>query len=208
MAKKRSRKPRRVKPSRGGGKQEAQALAVLEAQQLPEVRPDWLVLGLTVPQHTFALEYLQNGFNARAAYLVAHPGVTMSTAGCEGHRTLNLPKVRRWLNTRLEAAWKGLAMSGEEALGRIALQASQDADELFDERNKLKPVKDWPLSARVSLRSVIDDGDGGVKVTFESSQRALTTILQQTGKLKSELPESLDALADAIRADRKKHGID
>ena len=37
--------------------------------------------GLTPAQRTFALTYLENGFNARRAYMTAHPAALESTAG-------------------------------------------------------------------------------------------------------------------------------
>lgn len=79
-------------------------------------------------QRTFALEYLGNGFNATGAYKKAYPKANQATAEVQGHRSLRLPKVRAFLNGHLENAWKPLQMGGEEALGRVALLASDDPD--------------------------------------------------------------------------------
>ena len=45
------------------------------------------------------------------------------------HRMLRNAKIRAWLNLRLEDAWKPLQMGGEQALGRVALLASDSEDE-------------------------------------------------------------------------------
>lgn len=123
---------------------------------------------LTTAQRAFAILYLENGFNARRAYMDSHPGCTLGTGGVEGHRLLHHPKVRIFLNTRLEVAWKPYQMGGEQALGRIGVMAMAATD------------------PRVRLA-------------------ALRTILEQTGKLKS-IPDSIDALAAALRADIEAHG--
>lgn len=124
--------------------------------------------GLTNGQRKFCLLYLANGFNATAAYRESHPGCSQATAEVNGSKGLRIAKVRTFLNGRLEDAWRGWQMGGEQALGRVALLAAEDAD------------------SRVKLA-------------------ALKVILEQTGKLKS-IPDSIDALAAALRADVAAHG--
>jgi phage terminase small subunit len=155
---------------------------------------------MTPAQHIFCLAYVENGFNARAAYLVAHPSVTIATAGSEGHRTLNNPKVRLFLNDQIEAAHKPLAMGAQQALARLANIATFDVRELFDEQSKLLPVADWPDSVRSCIRGI--QADGG-RVTLESPLQALRTVLEIAGKVRS-VGDSVDALADAIRADKAR----
>lgn len=46
-----------------------------------------------------------------------------------------------------------------------------------------------------------DDPDSRVRLA------ALRTVLEMTGKLKDQTASSIDALADAIREDRKRHGF-
>lgn len=216
---------------RGGqraGKRKAQKAAVSAAkrrgQTVAEVAPgaaserlkgtaktsgleDWEELGLTAAQHAFCLAYLENGFNATRAYEASHQGASILTCATEGSRTLRNPKVRGWLNPRLEKAWQPLQMGGEQALGRIGLIAVFDPRDLFDAKGKLLDPHLWPDSAIGAVRSV-KDGPYGLTVTFESAHSALRTILEQSGKLRDRNADSLDALAEAIRDDRKRHGID
>jgi hypothetical protein len=159
---------------------------------------------LTAAQRVFATSYLRNGFNGRRAYLEAHPKASLRTADVAASKSLNIPKVRQWLAKRLEPIWKSRQMDGEQALARIAQIAAFDVRDLYDEQGALLNVADWPDSIVGVVRSV-QDGPYGLKVSVESPHAALRTILEQTGKLRGP-GESIDALADAIRADLTRHG--
>ena len=160
--------------------------------------------GLTPAQHTFALEYLANGFNATRAYRTAHRAATPNTAKVEGHRTLAHPRVRAFLDRHLEAAWKVAQMEGDEALARVARVARMDIRDLFDERGRLLNPRDWPESTAGCVKA-LHKGPHGWSVTLVEPLQALRIILEQTGKLNAP-GESVDALAAAIRADLARHG--
>lgn len=157
---------------------------------------------LTAPQKVFCLTYLENGFNATRAYMKAHPTVNYQVAQTEGWRNLRKPAIASWLRERMDLAWKPLAMSGDEALARIALMARADLRCLFDEAGRLKPPHRWPEEIAELVEAV--EWEKG-KVRLASKSAALRTILEQTGKLKT-LPDSIDALAEAIKADLEAHG--
>jgi phage terminase small subunit len=104
--------------------------------------------GLTPAQYTFCLAYLENGFNATQAYLIAHPNAGGATARTEGARTLAKPDIREYLSDKLEAAWERLRMGGDEALARIAMIAREAPDDrvklaalkvILEQTGKLKP---------------------------------------------------------------------
>ena len=84
--------------------------------------------------------------------------------------------------------------------------ASADVRDLYDENGELLAIHLWPDSIAACVKS-IKDGPAGLTVTMHDKLAALRTILEQLGKLKTP-GDSMDALADAIRADRKTHGID
>lgn len=195
-------KRQKTRPAKGKGQATKRPIVLSKGPSAPQPLEPWQEAGLTAAQYTFCLAYLENGFNSRAAYLTAHPGVTIGTAGTEGHRTLNNPKVRAFLNGLLEAAWQPLILGGEQALARVSMAATLDAADLFDENDQLLPVRSWPLNARVALRSV-QEGPYGRKVTFVDPHAALRTILEQTGKLKTP-GDGLDALAEALKADLER----
>jgi phage terminase small subunit len=159
-------------------------------------------LGLTEAQYTFALQYLENGFNATQAYKKAHPDAVLTTCATEGWRTLRIPKVAAFLRTKSEIAWKELQMGGEEALARTALAVTFDVRTLFDDQGRLLPVSQWPDEAGVLIESI--DMENG-KLKLPSRLAALRVILEQSGKLKS-IAGGLDELAEAIRADKAAHG--
>jgi hypothetical protein len=173
-----------------------------KARKRPVPSPD----RLSERQLVFASAYLRNGFNARRAYLEAHPKVALTTADTEGCRILRIPKVAAWLARRLEPIWKARQMDGEQALARVAQIAAFDLRDLYDAEGKLLPVHQWPDSIVGVVRSV-QDGPYGLKVSVESPHAALRTILELTGKLRGA-GDSIDALAEAIRADLKRHGYD
>lgn len=158
---------------------------------------------LTPVQQVFVTEYLRNGFNGRRAYLAGHPTASVATADQEACRYLSIPKVRRWLQRRLEVVWKRRRMEGDQALARIATIAAFDVRNLFDEQGQLLPPQQWPESAVGVIRG-FHLGEKGTRVQLESAHTALRTILELEGKLRTP-GESMDALADAIRADLASH---
>ena len=165
------------------------------SENAPPVTPS----DLTPAQHQFAVEYLSNGFNATAAYRAAHPNVTYATARMEGSRCLAHPCVRAFLDPQLQSRWKALQMDGDEALGRIALDARADLRRLFDEKGALLKPHEWPDDIANSIESVELRADGGVKVKLTGKLTARRIILEQTGKLKPSIANGVDAVAEAIR---------
>jgi hypothetical protein len=161
---------------------------------------------LTPSQYKFALTYLANGFNATAAYQEAHPMAAYTTARMEGSRNLAKPCIRTFINSRLEARWKELQMSADEALARVAQVARADIRLLFDETGKLLHPATWPNEIADCIESLALKPDGTFIVKLVSRQAALRIVLEQTGKLKS-IGGSFDALAEAIRADKRQHGL-
>lgn len=123
----------------------------------------------------------------------------------EGSRTLALPCIRTFVNRRLEDAWRPFQMGGDQALARIAMLASSDIRDLYDEKGALLPPHLWPDHIAPCVRAV-KDGPHGRSVTLESPLQALRIILEQTGKLKPS-SQGVDALAEALRADYERNGI-
>jgi hypothetical protein len=113
--------------------------------------------------------------------------------------------VQAFLKPQLDAHWKALQMDGEEALARVALDARADLRALFDANGKALPPQQWPDDLANSIEAVDIKEDGTYKVKLTNKGQARRTILEQTGKIKSPLAESVDALAAAILADRDAH---
>lgn len=138
---------------------------------------------LTPAQRIFAESYLANGFNSAAAYRAAHPKVKVHTSQVEAVRVLATPSVKAFIEKRMLARWKALQMSGDEALGRVALDARADIRQLYV-KGKLLPPDQWPDDLAQSVELVEHRSDGSMKVRLASKTLARRTILQQTGKLK------------------------
>jgi phage terminase small subunit len=162
---------------------------------------------LTVAQYHFCLSYLANGFNARAAYLSAHPDVTLGTAGVEGHRSLNNPKIREFIKSRLDDIWKPLHMTDNEVLARVAREARSDVRLLFNEQGELLKPHEWPDDI-AGVIDAVDMGNGKVKLV--PKLQAQRTILEVSGRLKTSATEAVDELAKLMKADierSRKSGV-
>ena len=107
------------------------------------------------------------------------------------------------MNQRLEYAWRPFQMGGDQALARIAMIASSDIRDLYDEKGALLPTHLWPDHIAPCVRSV-KEGPYGKSITLESPLQALRIILEQTGKLKPP-DQGFDALAAALRANLEAH---
>jgi hypothetical protein len=172
------------------------------------VRPDRRtsdVGTLSPAQREFCLEYLRNGFNATAAYKAAYRGVVDATARSNGWRLLTNADILAFLAPHMERRWKRLQIGGDEALARIAMDARLDPRLFFDERGKPLKPHDWPDAVAGSVKAIEFRKDGGTKLTFVDGLSARRMILEQTGKLKA-VGGTFDALAEAIRADKERHG--
>jgi phage terminase small subunit len=178
--------------------------ATPDAKQGPGRRPKLLEgpgaeFGLTAGQYEFCLQYLSNGFNATAAYRVAHPGCSsMAAASVGGHESLRNPKIGAYLKPRLAEHWQGLQMDGDEALARVAAHARVDVRKLYGENNELLPVHQWPDAIAGSVRS-IKDGPYGKTITLVDPLSAQRIILEVSGKVRGAA-DPIDELTAALRA--------
>jgi phage terminase small subunit len=164
--------------------------------------------GLTAPQRLFAATYLANNQNATEAYRASHTKASTATCAVGGSRLLRHPKIVAYLRERLAAHWGSLEMAGNEVLARVAMDARADVSEMLDERGTPLNPRDWPATLKNSVESVEYNDDGGVKrIKLVSKGAARRTLLEITGKVKG-LGDVADALADAIRADRQRHGVE
>jgi phage terminase small subunit len=177
-------------------RQRLDALVTLAESEPPlsDAGEHWDAEGMTQAQCLFALTWLENGFNATKAYLQSHPGAAETTARFEGSRTLANPNVRAVIKKRLEEAWGPLEMMAEEAVGRLGGMSRADIGLLFNDQNKLLPVRKWPHWMRHAVKKV--DGDA---VTMVDPLAVLRLILELTGRLKNPVAQETDALGEALK---------
>lgn len=179
------------KPTTGTRKRAAKAKGSTFAG-LPE--------GFTPAQYEFAITYLANGFNASAAARIAYPNQTASAAMSQGYENLRKPQIREWILAQLEDRWKGVHMSGDEALARVSNDARADIRMLFDAAGKMLPPHQWPDEIADSVESV-DLVNSKVKLAGKANARR--TILEVTGKVHGE--SSVDQLVEAMKATIEKN---
>lgn len=159
---------------------------------------------LTELQEAFICEYHHNGGNGTRAYLAVAPHVKVSTAATEACAWLREPKIREKIDAARAERWQRLQMGQDEAMSLLAGDARLDPRELFDEKGDVLPVHLWPDHIARSVAS-IKHGPYGLSIKFNNSQAARVKIAEQLGAIKS-VAGSLDALAEAIKADKEKHG--
>jgi phage terminase small subunit len=156
-----------------------------------------------VRQRGFVCEYDGNGGNGTRAYMAAYGKTDPASCAVMASELLRVPKVRAAVDALRQARWKRLQMTGDEALSLIAGDARADLRALVDEKGELLPVHLWPDHVALSVRS-IKPGPFGLQVTLNDSLAARKIIAEQSGAVKS-IAGGLDALAEAINADKAKH---
>jgi len=143
-------------------------------------------------------EYDSNGGNGTRAYLAAYPEMTSAAvAASSAWRLLRNEKVRDSLAALRAARWKRLAMSGDEALALVALEARVDLRELFDEKGELLPVCAWPDSVACCVKA-IRPGPFGTTIVLTDPHAARRLILEQTGALKNPIVGAAASIAKIL----------
>lgn len=133
----------------------------------------------------FVRHYDRNGGNGVLAYLASHPDCVSRKAAATGASLLlRRADIAGRVKALAEGRWKRLQMDGDEALGRVALDARADIRQLFDETGVLLPIHDWPDDVAQSVKALRPTKDGLV-VTMNDSLAARRMILEQQGKLKN-----------------------
>jgi len=156
---------------------------------------------LTTKQQAFALEWLSNGYNGTAAYQKTYPGVTLGTAMTCASRLLRNAQVKRYITEAVENELGSLQMAAEKALGRLGLIATANIGMAFDERDQLRAPSAWPPPLLEAARGY---DVRRRKLFLIDKLQALRTILELAGKLRNPVADSVDALAEAILADRER----
>lgn len=156
--------------------------------------------GLPAQLEAFLLVYDGNGGNGTKAWRETHPTCTSDVAAAtSSYKALRKPQIARRLGELREARFRRLQMTGDEALGRVGLDARADLRKLYDEHGKLLPVHLWPDDVALSVKS-IKPGPFGDAVTLNDSLAARRLILEQSGKLKTP-GASLLTLAKLLAGD-------
>jgi hypothetical protein len=145
--------------------------------------------GLKPAHKVFALTYLANGNNARAAYNEAFPrkredNVTDAAAS----RLLGSVKVQEFIQLRAEKTLAVLEATAEEAMAVISRVLRIDPRLMLDKATGLPlPMKDWPEDVALVVKSIKADGT----VVFYDKMRAAELIAESHGRIKKKLDISL-----------------
>lgn len=99
---------------------------------------DEYLLDLNATKAAIRAGYSKNTANEQAAQLLGKPEIIAA---------IDQAKAERALRTKINADW---------VLNRLVDEVTADVADLYDENNKLKPVKEWPLIWRQGLIAGID----------------------------------------------------
>ncbi len=173
----------------------------VKAARIPAKRRLRPVPGLTINQQGFALDWLANGYNAALAYRRFYPEASVATAETNGPRLLRNAQVKHFITQQVERTLGSMQMAVDEAMGRLALISRATLDMAFDEHDNLRPPSAWPPALKEAAR--LYDGEQR-KLQLTDKLQSLRTILELAGKLRNPMADSVDALAEAILADRER----
>lgn len=85
---------------------------------------------LTWKEERFAEEYVRNNGNGTRAYLVAHPGVTIATAGVEAYKYLKKPQIIDAIEAERDRMRTALRFTREDALRILHSIATTTPDQV------------------------------------------------------------------------------
>jgi phage terminase small subunit len=169
---------------------------------------------LTPRERRFVEEYVSDP-NATQAYLRAYGTKSYVTAKNEGPKLLAKPCVAAEIEAARKMQAKRIRMSADHTLREVARIAFADASDLFDDEEKLLPIRKVPIHTRRAIQSVKvkrqkmygAPGEGPVgeedviEVKLASKDAALGRLMKHQGLVK-ELPPLevlLGLFPDAVR---------
>lgn len=127
--------------------------------------------GLNDNQEIFVREYLTNGNNATAAYIVAYPDCDPDYAGTQAGRLMDdSHAVRKVIDREMQQLFSTYKITQERILQEMACLAFYDPDAFYDDEGNPLPLSEIPEDARRAI-SGLDveelwerDGRGNVRV--------------------------------------------
>jgi phage terminase small subunit len=167
---------------------------------------------MTPKQAQFVVEYLID-LNATQAAIRA--GYSKRSADKIESQNLAKPDVAAAIETAKIARLQRTAVDSDWVLARLNAEVEADLADLFDERNDLKPVSEWPLIWRQGLVAGVEVealfegvGEDRVQIGYTKKLRLSERVrrIELIGKhvtvqaFREQLKvETLDGLADRLR---------
>jgi phage terminase small subunit len=108
---------------------------------------------LTERERRFVEEYISDP-NATQAYRRAFKTKSYVTAKTEGCRLLTNPNIATEIEAGRRMQAKRIRMSADHTLREVARIAFADASDLFDDEEKLLPIRKVPIHTRRAIQSV------------------------------------------------------
>lgn len=109
-------------------------------------------------QRAFVEHYLANGGNGTRAYLATHPNAQSNTAATNAWKMLRNAKIAMALEHRRAEVFAKHRLDADQALSLIAMVATANLVDAYDEEGKLLPLQNWPEHLQLAVREVRADG--------------------------------------------------
>lgn len=103
---------------------------------------------LTAKQKRFIEEYLVD-LNATQAAI--RSGYSAKCAKFRAHDNMNEPRIAEAIRVALAERTERTKIDADWVLTRLSAEADADLADLYDEKGKMKPIKQWPLIWRKGL---------------------------------------------------------
>lgn len=103
---------------------------------------------LTKKQKLFGDEYLID-LNATQAAIRA--GYSKATAAAIGYENLIKPHIKEYIQIRMDARQERLEIDADYVLRHLVREVEADMADLYDENNRLRPIRQWPMVWRQGL---------------------------------------------------------
>ena len=137
--------------------------------------------GTAERRQAFVQAYITNGHNATQAAIAA--GYSSATARSQGQRLLTNVAVGRELATAARNVAAATGLETQRTLSEIACICYVDPAELYDDDNKLLPIRQLPPHVRAAIASIEHDKDTGrvTKVKLWDKNAALEKAMRHHG---------------------------
>lgn len=174
---------------------------------------------MTAKEAAFVREYLID-LNATQAMIRA--GYSAKTANVQAVEVMARPRVKSAIDAAIAARSERTQIDADWVLKRLAEEADADLADLYDDKNELKPVSEWPkiwrqgLVAGVEIDALFEGyGEDRIQIGYTKKLRLSDRVrrLELIGKhikvnafQDTVALKGLDTLADRLERAHKRAG--
>lgn len=165
--------------------------------QLRQRRRNATAGGMTELERRFAAHFLVD-FNATEAYAKASRGrASRATAMANGHRLLQRPDIQALIRAERDRLLAGAELSAADVLKQLKRSLFYDIRKLFDENDRLLPMKLWPDDVAAAVVG-IKDTITGREIKMADKVSALDKAMKYLGLFERDNRQSAEAVTEVV----------